>query len=814
MNLGFPIASVEGTLAIAFLLAFLAPPLARAVRIPVLAIYVAAGTALGPAAFGILDGEGFLGSLGAFGALYAFFLAGAELDLGASRRRPGASLMLALPPFAIVAASMVAAALALGASAPIGMPPSLTGMLAVAAALSSIALPPRDQGRLPENARLGISGAATLSAVLLVVTLSLAASLADGIRLSLDGLWLLPFSLALVAALVLASSLFFRRVKVDGTIETTFALCCAFLAAAATSFLGFQAGLGAFAAGLVAGRFVPDGGMAMRRIRFLGESFLLPFFALLAGASIDPRSLVETPLSLAFLLGAPIAVIAIRALSVAIASSALKYSKEERRAAFAFGSGQGALTLAALFACKEAGLLDPASYGAAVAACLILSIVGHAIAGLPKPAPSDESTEAGPSVPERVLVALGNPKSLRGLMETAFLLRRRGSEEALYPLCVLGESADDAKQREAERSLAQAMALSNAAGVSAIPTLRMGTNPGEGIAAALAEVRASTALIGWNKAPKAVESSFGSVIDHVISGYSGQIVVTRTVPAFGDAPAYAIVFPPLASSHPGFDRAIALIASIFSRKSARLSFYALEPDAQPVREAIRNVRFQPGGGLRLAKAWKDIPGLIKRDSGVSFGILALAIRPGDPSWHPSSERLPYELSELFPEAPFAALYLEGSKESKSPSPVDLFSAALAEGRVVPNLPGQAIFDGISAMLALRWDTDRKTRNKLAQLFTDIAQRQPIELESGVLLLHAHLAEVDAPLVIFGSKPAGYRLMALSEPARVIVLLCAPDTQTPEEHLSTLTGIAAALKREGLVEALKASTDRKDLERFL
>jgi len=105
----------------------------------------------------------------------------------------------------------------------------------------------------------------------------------------------------------------------------------------------------------------------------------------------------------------------------------------------------------------------------------------------------------------------------------------------------------------------------------------------------------------------------------------------------------------------------------------------------------------------------------------------------------------------------------------------------------------SINDAIRELLRSHFDGDRKSLARLSALFTEIAQKQPIELEHGILLLHAHVEEVAEPLVFFGSRPEGLRILSIEAPVRLIVLLCAPASQSPEEHLKTLGEIASLLK---------------------
>jgi mannitol/fructose-specific phosphotransferase system IIA component (Ntr-type) len=137
----------------------------------------------------------------------------------------------------------------------------------------------------------------------------------------------------------------------------------------------------------------------------------------------------------------------------------------------------------------------------------------------------------------------------------------------------------------------------------------------------------------------------------------------------------------------------------------------------------------------------------------------------------------------------------------APSGGDIFERALAAGRVRPKMEETSINDAIRELLRSHFDADRKALARLSAVFTDIAQKQPIELEPGVLLLHAHVDEAVEPLVFFGARPEGLRLLSLEAPARLVVLLCAPSSQTPEEHLKILGEIARLLKGGRVAERL-------------
>jgi mannitol/fructose-specific phosphotransferase system IIA component (Ntr-type) len=122
----------------------------------------------------------------------------------------------------------------------------------------------------------------------------------------------------------------------------------------------------------------------------------------------------------------------------------------------------------------------------------------------------------------------------------------------------------------------------------------------------------------------------------------------------------------------------------------------------------------------------------------------------------------------------------------------------------------AVTDGIRELLRRSFGENRKTLARLASQLTEIAQKAPIELEPGVVLLHAHVPEVSEPLVFFGARPEGFRILALDSPARVLVVLCSPEGLPPEAHLATLGEIAKLFKDSSLSSRLLEAKTASEL----
>jgi mannitol/fructose-specific phosphotransferase system IIA component (Ntr-type) len=201
-------------------------------------------------------------------------------------------------------------------------------------------------------------------------------------------------------------------------------------------------------------------------------------------------------------------------------------------------------------------------------------------------------------------------------------------------------------------------------------------------------------------------------------------------------------------------------------------------------------------------------------------IAIVAARPGNSTWSPLSERLAIAAYESLPEAPLVFAYtaerengampepqITTAAEEPKPAPGEaapwplLVETARSGGRVLTGMGQAAIVDAISALTRSIFPDDRIRSDRMANAFSASARREPIALEPGVLLLHAHAESLDKPTLALGSRAEGWPLAALSDPVRIMVILVSPENQGPEAHLEALTQIARAFKDKKLGDAL-------------
>jgi Kef-type K+ transport system membrane component KefB/mannitol/fructose-specific phosphotransferase system IIA component (Ntr-type) len=821
MSLTLPLTDPAGIFSVVLVIILVAPFLAEKVRLPSVIGLALAGILIGPHALNLVAKDSAVEFLGTIGLMYVFFVAGVEIDIAQLKRERRATLLF----YAFTFGLPFAVGFATGTSL-FGL--GFLSALLFGCLFSSYTLVP-----YPIVSKLGItrqrSVVVAVSAVILTDTTTMAI-LAAVARATHDGggafAWARMLGAVLVWALLAAflvpkaAELFFRKVKPDGTIEFVFAIAFVFICAFTSRLAGLEPIIGAFVAGLLLNRFIPESGVLMNRVKFAGDALFVPFFMVYIGVLADPGVLFGSLGALGTALTMVALNIASKWLAASGAGLALGYSKDERHMLFGLSVNHAAAVLAAALVGFKLGLFNQSVLSGAIfliiASCFVGPLATQRAGKRLAAACEDQQAEPDRAV-ERVLVAIANPSSIRYLLDLSFLLRAKRSEEPVYPVAVVPESANTRLEiAKAENSLAQAVVQGVSAGVPVIPATRVSVNVPEGIIQAAQDDRAGAIVLGWNRAPKLSHAFFGSVIEQVIMGAAELVVVARITKPLNSVSQISLVLPPLVERHPGFRRGLAYLAHAVSQTGARLTVYAQRPSGAAVIEAMGAARFRLHAQVVEIDSWKSFAHVLGPQGSGGQAFVIFSARPGEAAWHPAVEKLPHRIGEERPDMPILLFYLPRgaeastvSAEGKSAQASDLFERALAAGRVRLMMEETSINDAIRELLRSHFEADRKSLARLSALFTEIAQKQPIELEPGVLLLHAHVDETAEPLVFFGSRPEGLRILSLEAPARLVVLLCAPSSQSPEEHLRTLGEIARLLKGGRIARRMGLDTDEEE-----
>jgi Kef-type K+ transport system membrane component KefB len=826
-----------GIFALIMGIAVIAPYLSDALGIPVVATMTLIGILLGPQAAGLLEPNILLQFMGSLGMVYVFFSAGSEVTMGAIRKRPKPVLIFGAVTFALpfivgMAFGLLLFGQRLLSAVLLGAFFASSGSLAVQGLL-------RGDIASRESAEVARSGAG-LSRVLVAITVFLAGialpNATAGSALKTVALWALYFA-GLFFFLPPFASYIIRKTKIQGGIDAVFILFLLFASAWLGSFVGVPDYLGAFYAGLLMAPAFSSSKSAASRIGLLGDSIFLPFLLVFIGASADFSQIPSLPLAAVLIIGSAVLGLGSKYLAAAISAKVLGYASADRGLLFGFSALFGAFSLAIASVAGSSGLFDqPLVSGAIILVVASSSIAafaarnsGSSILLRRDAASAGRTSKAG----ERIMVALSKPASAHHLMDLGIALHGHDSQTPIYPLSVIPESdVDDEARQHAETMLAAAIMQGVASQISVIPVSRFEANAAQGILDSAAEQNADTVIVGWNKPPRLANAFFGSVIDQIVNGGGQMVLVTRAIEPF-KATHIVVILPSFCDAHPGFPRAAQAVGALSRKNQARVNLIVLKGQGAKLARAFR----EAGSALPVQSteidSWKEIIRELKKLPSAPKLLVLFSARPSEPSWHPAIERLPHRLGEEFPNANLVMIYMASPADAQGdgsghaeiaparealavsvpPKPAassNILENAISRGTVRVDMKHAAIADGIFELVSSAFPFDRKRSSKLSARLTEIVQRQPIEIEPGVVLIHDRVEGIDAPVICLGAHRQGFRISLLEQPVRVIIALLVPENESAEEHLAFLGEIAHLFKEKNLTERLVAAAKPEDL----
>jgi Kef-type K+ transport system membrane component KefB/mannitol/fructose-specific phosphotransferase system IIA component (Ntr-type) len=641
-------------------------------------------------------------------------------------------------------------------------------------------------------------GGTILTEVLALFLLAVVANSAGG-RMD-AAFWarlLLPF--AVYVAVVLwglprVGRWFFRHVRREGGTEFIFVMAALFTVSYLSHAAGVEPIIGALLAGLALNRLIPEQGPLMNRIQFVGNALFIPFFLLSVGMLVDVRAL-QSVHSWTIALALAGGVLATKWLAAWIAARVFGWTPDEGWTAFGLTVPHAAGTLAIVLVGYNLKLLDQAEVNGVIVMILATCLAGPwAVQRFGRRVALREQQrpyEPG-RAPRRILVPLANPATAGALMELAFLLRGKGSEEPLHPLMVVpGEAeATEAEVAEAERMLSHAVLHAAAAEVPTVPLTRVDANVASGIARGAAETRSSVIVAGWDGRRSTARTVFGTTVDQLLEATRQLVIVAKLGHPLNVTRRVVVVLPPAAEHHPGFAEAAGTLNAMASQLGASLRVMAVGRDTAGAREAYARIRPQLAASWENVPAWGALLPALRAQLRADDLVAVLSARRGTVHWHPRLERLPARLAVLLPES-FLVVY---------PPEEDGASLAAAEtaGSLLETLPPERVV----ALDGTRWETalgrmlqaalpDPQAVRLLAGALVRAEQEFSSEIAPGVIVPHIRVAGLPQPVLVMGTSREGIVFPRAREPVRLAFLLVSPADR-PEEHLRHLAEIARLL----------------------
>jgi Kef-type K+ transport system membrane component KefB len=377
---------------IVFIAALIGAEIAGRLKLPAVVGEIAAGIVVGPSLLGWVHVDEPLAVLAEIGAVLLLFSVGLETQLGELRRVGGVATKVGVAGVVLPFVVGIGWALASGYPTPKAMFVA-SAFVATSAGITARVL--QDMGALGRTESRVILGAAVIDDILAMLLLGVVTSLQQEGGVDLLGLGLVfAQAVGFIAIIALVGTRLMRRSSplMDAPINPlsplmiSLALCLGL--AAAASWLGLAAIIGAFLAGMVASE---------SRQRHLLENqiepiaaFLVPFFFVVTGTQVDLGALMSPGALLS------LAVITVLAVFSKLVGCGWGARAMGRPSALVVGIGmvpRGEVGIIVASLGLKAGVINDAVYALLIAMSLLTSVIAPPILGKlladlpPEPAP-------------------------------------------------------------------------------------------------------------------------------------------------------------------------------------------------------------------------------------------------------------------------------------------------------------------------------------------------------------------------------------------------------------------------------------------
>jgi Kef-type K+ transport system membrane component KefB len=370
-------------------------------------------------------------------------------------------------------------------------------------------------------------GATIITDTAALLVLAVVARAFQGALTPVFWLTLLPSLAGLTAAAVFGlpklARWFFSGAGQQRGLRFLFVLVALFVTASLFDLIGVEAIVGAFLAGLALNRSVPNGGLLMERIDFVGATIFIPIFLIATGMLVDLQVLANPRTLLVGVSFTAVAIIA-KLLAAMLAGRIFGYSGDEIGAMFSLSSAQAAATLAAIIVGLQVGLIDQDTVNAVVLVILVTCVLASFTAGryasrLPRPEPQRD-------VGEMVVVPVANPATAPRLMRLASAFAHADGG-LVVPVQVVLNGLDREGMDRARALDDEVLAVAQSAGSEARSVLRIDATPELGIAHTVLEQRGSMLVLGWKGRTGARDALFGGITDRVLSTTFVPTIISR-----------------------------------------------------------------------------------------------------------------------------------------------------------------------------------------------------------------------------------------------------------------------------------------------
>ena len=650
---------------IVLVIILLAPLLLNKIKIPHIIGMIVAGVIVGPYGIGLLARDASFQIFGQVGILYLMFLAGIEIDMYHLKKNLKKGMTFGTYTFLIpMVLGTVTSRYFLNLD-------WLTSILLASmyASHTLVAYPIISRFGLTKSSTVIITIAGTIVTVLgaLIVLAVCVGIHNDGEFNASEVLMLMLrlviYSLAVIYIFPRVTRWFFKNYS-DSVMQFIFVLAMVFLASSTAGLIGLESVLGAFFAGIVMNRYIPNMSPLMNRIEFVGNAIFIPYFLIGVGMLININVVFKgwDTLYVALIMSA----VATLCKWLAAWATQLTYHMPalDRKMIFGLSNAQAAATLAAVMIGFNIGMFDEAVLNGTIVmilvTCTISSIVTERAAARMKMEQienAEQNAASSSSHNQNTMIAVANPLTVPGLVELAVLMRN--PYDRIGHLYAAHVRSDNSAGSKAIGRNALELAIQTGASVDTEvrPIERYDLNFVTGLTNTVEERDISEVIIGMHRKSTVIDSFFGSKIERLLESTHKMVVITRCFIPVSTITRIVVSVPDKAQYEMGFKHWVTAIANLTQQLGCRVIFCCNAEVKSYIRGVLHSEKYEIRNEYRDVEEWDDFVLLANRILDDDLFIVVNA-RRASVSFNPSMEELPTFLQKHFSRNNLIVLYPE------------------------------------------------------------------------------------------------------------------------------------------------------------
>lgn len=602
---------------IVLVIILLSPVVLNRFKIPHIIGLIVAGVVIGPHGLNVLARDMSFELFGQVGILYIMFLAGIEIDMFNLKRNLKKGLVFGLLSFLF---PMIVGTLASVYILHMNWVTSIL-LASMYASHTLISYPIVARFGLTKSPAVLIAVVGTIISVIgALLVLAGAVNVHHTGEFSWGDLLRLFLELALYCVVILytyprITRWFFKNYS-DNVTQYIFVMAMVFLASWFAQIIELEAVLGAFFAGLVLNRYVPNASPLMNRIEFVGNALFIPYFLIGVGMMIDVK--VISNVNTLYVAGNMIVVALIgKWVAAWIAQKIYGMKGVARRMMFGLTTAHTAVALAVvtigynMIMPDGSRMMDETILNGTVLmiliTCAIAPIVtARAASKMRIEMLTDEgATEANASKREtKILIPVANPITVQSLTELALMLRNPRRKTDIYAIHVRNDNSA-ASRTIGRNALDIAVKSASSVDVEITPIERYDINTVAGLLNAIEERDITDVIIGMHRKATVIDSFFGAKIEQLLKATNQMVVMTRCFIPVNTVTRIVVAVPPMAQFETGFSRWVRAIGNLTREVGCRVIF-CCHPDTQPlIRGVLHRGRYDIRHEYRDVERWED-----------------------------------------------------------------------------------------------------------------------------------------------------------------------------------------------------------------